>query len=87
MNGRTRSARLRTAMMARTRTSALAEEFIGGTWYHIVYSHSHGWPGQLPAALLRILWRGGRQGQELAAATSGPRRCEAARVDGSWRTS
>ena len=29
-------------MMARTRTSALAEEFIGGTWYHIVYSHSHG---------------------------------------------
>ena len=46
-----------------------------------------GFVGTRIVALLRILWRGERRGQELAAATSGPRRCEAARVDGSWRTS
>ena len=52
MNGTNRSARLHKVMIAMTSTSPLLEVDMGGIWYHIVYSHSHGWPGQDPVSLI-----------------------------------
>ena len=32
-------------MIENTWRSPFGDEFIGGTWYQRVYSHSHAWPG------------------------------------------